>query len=260
MLALVFRITIFGDFSNLKPTATNTIEYAKALSDAGYQYLPSIISPTAHINISNGLPPQIVPGNPEDKRLQFVSVDNRSLIRLLSNRIDVEFNEDEFVEVNSYFEEKLMAAIKTMQVVLSAVGNPDGNRLAYYVDIVVPEPEERSFINFYKNNNLGIIMTEIHDECIEWRHGFNNRVGIEVEDKLEICNALFSFEAGKLQKVDNASGEQNIIQGFHFSGDINTLAENTIMRFSSQSFYSFAPNAQRIFVSVLHQISEGLFS
>lgn len=116
-----------------------------------------------------------------DNRMQFVSPTGDTIIRILSERLDVELTQGVSDKPDAYLKEKLDFASKIIRLMLSALGTElRGTRLAYYVDALIPEPTDKAFNSFYQKFNLGISMNNKEDECSEWNHRFNRRIFIDV--------------------------------------------------------------------------------
>lgn len=255
MHILTFRLSIFGDYKQFTPTTANTIAWTQALQKAGYEFLPNIIqAPQQVINLPF-VPMQI---GPNDKRMQFVSQNGEISIRILSERVDIEFTQGATDNTEQYFADKLPAVSEMMKVILGALGDLKGNRMAYFVDALIPEPDGKTFDGFYQKNNLEISMNNASDVCVEWNHRFNRRVLIDIDGTEELSNAILILESGVLQTVNATTGEQQTIKGLHISADINTVAENKSERFTQKSVDSFAANAQAMYLNILQQVKAKL--
>lgn len=253
-----FRLSIFGDYKSFTPTTDNIITWTQALKSAGYSFLPNIIQTTQAVINVPFVPMAPLQINPNDQRLQFVSQNGDSNIRILSDRIDVELAQGLCDDPKLFFTEKLLYIVQLMKTILTALGEVRGNRLAYFTDALLPEPKEGSFESFYQSNNMEIIIKSHPDTCVEWNHRFNRRVNLDVANKNELCNAIFIMESGIIQTFNTQTGEQQTTKGLHFSSDINTLAENKEVRFDASSFDDFSSNAQDLFLDVLQQIQKKL--
>lgn len=253
MHILTFRLSIFGDYKQYTPTSANSVAWTQALQIAGYDFLPNIIQ-TAQQIINVPFVSAKIGSN--DKRMQFVSPNGDVNVRILAERVDVEFTMGASDTTEQYFTDKLPVASSIMNTMLATLGNVQGNRLAYYVDVIIPEAEDSSFADFYQVNNLGISVNNASETCVEWNHRFNSRVPIEVDGNDELSNAILVLESGILQTVNAATGEQQEIKGLHIAADINTVAENKAIRFNSDSVSSFATHAQTLFLDLLRQIKE----
>ena len=141
---------------------------------------------------------------------------------------------------------------------LTALGDVSGNRFAYYVDTLLPEPADKTFSDFYRQYNLGISLDGAPDECVEWVHRFNRRIAINVNKKAELLNSILLLESGVLPTINTQTGEQQVVRGLHLLADINTLAENTEDRFTVDDVQDFSLNAQDIFLRLLQQVKEKL--
>ena len=253
MHILAFRISIFGDYNHYAPTSANSIAWMQALQNAGYDFLPNII-PIVQPAINMPFISAKIGSN--DNRMQFVSPGGDVNIRILSERIDVEFTLGMSDTTEQYFADKLPLASSIMNTMLAALGDIQGNRLAYYVDVIIPETEDLSSADFYRTNNLDISVNNASETCVEWSHRFNSRVPIEVDNGNELSNAILVLESGALQTVNALTGEQQEIKGLHIAADINTLAENRDIRFNSDSVSCFAAHAQTLFLDLLRQVKE----
>lgn len=253
MHILTFRLSIFGDYKQYAPTSTNSIAWTQALQTAGYNFLPNIIQTTQQIINVPFVTARI---GSNDKRMQFVSPDGDIKIRILAERVDVEFTQGASDTTEQYFTDKLPEARSIINTMLATLGNVHGNRLAYYVDVIIPEAEDSSFADFYQANNLGISVNNASEKCIEWSHRFNSRVPIEVGGNDELSNAILVLESGILQTENVATGEQQEIKGLRIVADINTVVENKVTRFNSDSVSCFASNAQKLFLDLLRQVKE----
>lgn len=258
MHILTFRLSIFGNYQEFTPTTANTILWTQALQKAGHELLPSIIEQPAQQVMSIPFVPVQIGKN--EKRMQFVSQAGDCIIRILSDRVDVELTQGLSEDINQYFVEKLDVIAGMMDVILNALGKVRGNRLAYYIDALIPEVNSMTFNQFYQKNNLGISVSNLPDECVEWNHRFNRRVSVEINGNSELCNIILGMETGLLQTVNTVTGEAQTLKGLHILSDINTLAENTKERFQPNDCSRFAVQAQNIFLDLLRQIRERLFS
>lgn len=120
MHILTFRLSIFGDFSQFTPTTANTIAWTQALQKAGYNYLPSIFQvPQQVVN----MPFLSVQLGASDNRMQFVSPTGDTVIRILSERLDVELTQGVSDKPDAYLKDKLDLASKIMRLMLSTLGS-----------------------------------------------------------------------------------------------------------------------------------------
>ena len=253
MHILTFRLSIFGDYKQYAPTSANTIAWTQALQTAGYDFLPNIIQTAQQIINVPFISAKI---GPDEKRMQFISQNGDVNIRILAERVDVEFTLGASDTTEQYFTDKLPVASSIMDTILSALGDVQGNRLAYYVDVIIPEKEDFSFADFYRENNLGISVNNVSESCVEWNHRFNSRVPIKVDNNSELSNSILVLESGLLQTVNALTGEQQEIKGLHIVADINTVPENTTIRFNVNNVSCFANHAQALFLDLLRQVKE----
>lgn len=258
MYIFVFRLSMFGDFKQFVPTTANAIAWTQALQQAGFNLLPSIIQqPPQLVNVPFvAIPPGTI--NSDDKRIQFLSQDGDYAIRILAERVDVEHTQGVADTFEQYFADKLKLSSNLMKAIIHALGNVQGCRLAYYVDVLLPEPNGQSFERFYNQNNFNISIDGSSENCIEWSHRFNKRFTATIGEKSELSNAILFIESGMLQTVNASTGEQQSVKGLHILSDINTLAENREERFVVTDLVDFSINAQSVFLKFIEQIKTKL--
>lgn len=253
MQILTYRLSVFGDFKRFAPTTSKTIEWTQMFQAEGYELLPTIINQP----LIPGIPPFVGQSIPSENRIQFVSSKNDLFVRILAERVDVEMTHIESDDFEDSLNGRLNDLVKILKLMLDALKEVQGTRLAYYVDMILPEKNKNMFKPFYAKNDLGIIVKEAGD-CVEWNHRFNKRVKINVNHVDELCNCILLLEDAVLQVSNAVSGEQQSISGLHIISDINTLAENCQPRFSSESLEAFSADAQKILFDIFAQVEEML--
>lgn len=251
MYILTLRLSIFGDYAEYVPTTDNTLKWTKAFQEAGYEFLPSIIqNPQAVISI----PFMTVQQTSTEKRIQFASEKGDIVVRFLAERVDVEVTQGETSNPDDYYLDNLDNLSRLMNVALHALGDIKGNRLAYYTELMIKSPEPDTFSKFYAENNLGISMNNYSGEYAEWSHRFNKRICFNVASKEETINTILAMNSGFLHTVEKSSGKQSAIKGLHVAADINTIAENTTIRFDCDTVNEFYTKAQSVFLDLLRQV------
>lgn len=258
MHIFVFRLSLFGDFKQFVPTTANVITWTQDLQQAGFNLLPSIIQQPPQFANVPFVAIQTGAINSNDKRIQFLSPDGDYAIRILAERVDVELTQGVADTIEQYFTDKLELLSNLMKAMIHALGNTQGCRLAYYVDVLLPEPSGQSFDRFYNQNNLNISIDGSSENCVEWSHKFNKRFTATVGEKSELSNAILFIESGMLQTINASTGEQQSVKGLHILSDINTLAENREERFTVTNLVDFSNNAQSVFLKFLEQIKAKL--
>ncbi len=258
MNVFVFRLSIFGSLESFGPTTENVIAWTQGLKDLGYEFLPSILQ-TSQQTISN----LYVRGSfsvPSERRLKFVSADGKMTIRILRDRLDIEFPFEniEYSDMEKNLDVKLEKALELMKYMLHVLNDTKGIRMAYFMELFIPETG-KDFSKFYQNNNVGLLINGYSEECVEWSHRFNSRVELAVDgDKNEICNVILMMESGFLHMDGTDADSTQSTKGMRVSVDINTLSEKTDARFSPDNLECFAKNAQRTYLDLIDQINEKL--
>lgn len=245
MHILTLRLSLFGDYKRYTPTTENSIQWTQALQKAGYEFLPNIIQVQ-----------QPTPQGAAEKRMQFVAPTGDICVRILAERIDVEFARGVSDQMDRCFADRLAMGVKIMSVMQAALGGVKGQRLAYYVDAFIPEQEKPMLQRFYQDNNLGITLHGAHDECIEWNHRFNRRTPIDISGTSEECNVIFALESGVMQAIHTAAREHLTYRGVRVTADINTLAENGEKRFGAAQAESFFASADALYHDAMQQLEE----
>ena len=250
MQILTLRLSVFGDYKRYIPTAQNSIQWTQALQKAGYDFLPNMIQ--VQQPASQGTPATT------EKRMQFVSPSGDICIRILAERVDVEFARGSSDHLDRYFADKFAMGTQIMSTMLSALGDTKGRRLAYYVDAFIPEQEGKSLQTFYQDNNLGISLRNSCDECVEWNHRFNRRACFDVNGEGEVSNIIFTSESGVMQALHVATHERLAYRGMRITADINTLAENEDERFGAAHAEGFYSQAHTLYLGVMQQLETKL--
>lgn len=253
MYILTYRFSLLGDFQRFVPTTTSIIEWTQALSDKGYEFLPSILD--ANMQIAG---PAFLQHQPivADKRVQFTTSQGDMLIRVLGNRIDFECTFVEVDDIIAATAEKESVLSDLSRTLLGALNNPTGNRVALYVDAFLPEGKHGAFNGAYSNSNFGLTLQNA-EGCVEWGHRFNTRVKLTVsESATEVCNTIVSLESAVLNTQNKVTGERSEVSGLHFSADINTLAESVAARFDVNNLVVFCKSARELFTNLYPQIQD----
>ena len=260
MKILTERCSMFCDYSRYAPTAANTIKWTQLFQGIGYELLPSIINQQIQSQIqfaNNQLQITNMPPLPNKRGIQFASVNDDMVIRILPDRVDVEVSRIESDDYMATMSEKFQVLQTLMESLLDELSGAKGTRLALFVDVVIPETKDDGFANFYFNENLGLCLDD-RETCTEWMHRYNQRIRITVDNKAELCNCITLMENAALQFVKVFPGDPPVLKGLHIVSDINTIAENAEERFCDESIRHFYGKAQTVFFSIVEQINSKL--
>lgn len=251
MRILTYKLSMFGNFSAYEATSKNIIDWTQKLSGAGYNFLPSVSTVRQDFASISAQPYTGIPAQ-EGKRVSFVAPDGKTLVRILAERLDVAFPLEEIDNIEDNFKKKHEYARGIIDSMLQILDDMKGIRLAYYVDIIIPEQGDIHLNHIYRNYNLGLSLGEREDECVEWSHSFNRRTRIGIsENEDELCNVVLAMETGVFQQ-NNKEPEK----GLRIIADINTLMENIEERFTRSNFIYFTEASQDIYLDIVRQIIE----
>lgn len=256
MYIVVYRLSIFGDFKRFSPTADFTVQCVQKLKEYNCQqeFLPNIIPE----GISAPVPFVVQQPAGNSSRMTLVAQDGSIVLRILSNRIDVEFPQPISKEPSDFsnsLTEMLRTSTELIHILTELVNETKGIRLAYYADIHIPDPQE-SFKNFFSSYNLNLNLDGTPDECVEWSHRFNRQINILVDSQEELSNVILAMESATLHTVNRITQETINTPGLHLMVDINTQAENTEEKFSADNCTCFCTIAQSIFLNLFSQIKD----
>lgn len=236
-----YKISAFGDFNDIHPTTENIIYLIEHLKD--YNMVPSVIQET-QINNINEPPIQL-------QRLSLISSDGKERVVILANRLDYEvISTDDaplILEQRSALNEKIC---KIIHVILTKF-NKNSSRLALNVASFIVNQTSAEIKNFTKKYSNPIT---IYNEfpLSEWSTHLMARKEINICSKQNTLN-INTF----ISSVNNA--KQGIIgaiesKGFSVNVDINTIAENSNLRFSATDLASFIETATTFWDNIIKEV------
>ena len=209
---VVLQMSMFGAFESIGADPTLVSELIPLYEN---KFIPSIIQ-LAEINPLNNAVKNI-------NRLSMISVDNKITIVFLPNRIDCNYSCEETNEDPKEIESILQNMCQLLKCTAEHL-NIIGNRIAINGRFVTDEASLKysDYITerkFYKGTALN-----------EWSVNSNTITNANILDANEAVNNILNIALGK-----NNQGKLALIVTF----DINTIPDNSIMRFRADSFSAF---------------------
>lgn len=222
---VVYRLSCFADYSQIKYNNNDVIEVLKAFESV--ELTPRAIQ-------------EILPYGEVSSRMQFAGDNGLLLISIAGERIDIHitakekkgFSDEEISSVESKLREY-------MSKILSIFGGrmPLPYRLAWFTSYVyfeLTDDEKAQYrdkflkeIDFFEENRL---------DDISVRYGARRDVDINgVKERFNVLTTIHEY-------VSNF-GIENEINGFQIDYDINTWQGNRINRFKSEDIDSFIREA-----------------
>ena len=96
------------------------------------------------------------------------------------------------------------------------------------------------------------------DECTDGIIGLIEEFLLIWDRSWRKMQCYFFLESGLLQTGNLITKEQQTIKGLHIAADINTLAENSVERFTIDNSDAFVTNAQDVYLGILKQLEDKL--
>lgn len=238
----VYKISIFGDFSDILPTAENMMYFLEQLKDDGL--VPSVFN---ELKIENGNP---APQN--FQRIALLSNDGFERIPIASERIDYEIRTTEDIQRSEeWFENAREKIVRVFGVIFNHF-NKQASRLALNAENLMIDLTHEEVVAFYDRfpNPISIYdKTKLSD----FATSLMIRDDIDVGDKNETINVITQIERTDLKKnVDNQTIDS---EGFIIRGDINTVAENAIQRFDINNIGTFIDVVTPLWGSIIRELS-----
>lgn len=231
-----YQLSIFGTYSIL-PTPENVTSLMNVVNNvSGMQFLPNLISgqqvefPANRItSITN---------------LGYVTQDQKYGISFLNERIDVSYNRVDNADLsfeNFYsFAEKILSAVMEKHELSSY-------RLAANIEALERDLSGQQIMGLGKSI---ISSAKYYKEkpLTEWSTRINAESDIEIDKVSEKLNTILNVSTVK------AIPSNDIALMYHI--DINTVPENTRLRFKSQSLGEFVDGINPIVGSILDGMKE----
>lgn len=225
-VALNYQLSVFGKFTIAPLPDVITTLMNKINEETQETFLPNIIN-----NQQIEIPSNRITTT---ANLGFVTQNQQYSIAILNNRIDVNYNKtDELdVDIETFyaFSVKVLVAIMDYCAIAS-------NRLAINIQQVC---EFDSFEKLYSCGKRLVNSAAYYNdkEFTEWSIRINSQVNIELDERQEVLNVITDISSGQ-----DITGQKAACL-FHI--DINTIPQNQSMRFRKDSLPSFVQNAKAI--------------
>lgn len=218
------QFSMFGDFKNFDASMELINRISKACPIQNY--LPSTV-----INQNINLPSNTVT---EEQRISFIDKANGYSFVINSDRIDFTYEKitlSNFSEdiISSFFNE-----VKAISAPLFRELNVSSNRLAFNLHLLSEVISKTDITRLFHDKLKGL---DFYDdkEMIEW----NNVMNCKMKWNEENLNIITTLTPAK--NVQN--NEQRVLAHF----DLNTFADNTILRFNGESINEFAEKVDKIY-------------
>ncbi len=225
---IVYRLSCFADYSQIKYNNTDVIAVLKAFDKV--ELTPRAVQ-------------EIVPLGGVSSRMQFTGQGESLSINIAGDRIDVQITAKEKRGFNDKEVELVESNLKEyMAKVLSIFGDriPLPYRLAWFTSFVYFElssDEKASYrnkflqeIDFFKENRL---------DDISVRYGARRDLSINgVAERFNILTTINEYVS--------MFGIENEIDGFQIDYDINTWQGNRKNRFKLEDIYAFISEARKL--------------
>ena len=219
---LNLQLSLFGSFINIKPK--NDIVMQLLTNLQGDNFIPG----TVDIAMIDANTKQIS----SESRLQMVSEDKTLNIVFLQDRIDFNYS----LLPNTPPIENLQTLVNNMATLIkkafAVFASTTGNRLAFNCRFLLNKKSQDELDAFIKRfSNVPSFFQS--SNTTEWNMRFNNPAEVPVrDDAKELCNRI--VELGIMQSAIDDS------QSIGVAFDINTLANNSELRFNYENLMFFA--------------------
>lgn len=220
--ALNYQLSILGRYSISPAPEVITTLMAKINETAPEIFLPNII------NIQQiEIPTNRVITN---SHLGFVTQDQKYSIALLNDRIDVNYNKlpNSEVEMKDFY----FLAEKVLSTIMQSL-NLNSNRLAINIQMIL---EMESFTRMGELGKRLLKSAEYYNDkaFCEWSTRINAQTTAKILDVDEKVNTITDISTAQSVQGDKAAVMYHI--------DVNTLPQNTDMRFAYSALMPFVEN------------------
>lgn len=238
----VYKISAFGEFSDIKPTSENMMFFLANFSSS--KLIPSLTNEISFIASIDG---SDAPKRTEIQRIALINEDATEQISIGSNRIDYTItakNDCKFeLEDLTDFNEKILNAFK----VIFEKFNKKSSRLALNTHslFVNLSEEEVNAIEAKFSNPINLYQGSLD----EWNTHLMIRQEAELENQEEF-NIITNISKMFYPKPNEPEKEP----GFAVQLDINTIGENSELRFSVESINKFITFSNELWNTITSQI------
>lgn len=249
----LYKISVFGDFSDIQPTTDNMLFLLNAYKD--FEMVPSMYQelnfPINSVMLQIGPVPQ--QSAPLLQRIALMTSNTQERFILGSNRIDYEISIiDENVNNIEHFavyNKKIYEAFNRLfEHYKKSSSRFALNTNSWIIDLSANELRE--FFSRY-TNPISIYQDVIMDE---WSTRLMTKQKKTIDEMDEVLNIITGITKGLYYKTDDVSHGMPPVDGFVIDIDINTIAENTANRFSSANLSTFLSEALYVWNEVWGEI------
>lgn len=224
-------LVIFGSYKDISP---NNIDFLKHIVDHTLSngYMPSTIDELSFNLDSSGTKTS------NEKRLAINKMDNSTSLRILADRIEVEYRNNNFTPAgtNSYNPSAKIVfkdAVNLVKLIEEFYSGTTHNRLGLIATYVLSkENSTKVSKNFSSKANIG------NEELVEWNQKTVIRKQINIKKSPEMLNVSKDISFGMRNIVSNNKQAQKLSEVV-IDLDINTIPEKTNSRFKFEDVKSF---------------------
>ncbi|MBQ7560976.1 MAG: hypothetical protein IJS99_03945 [Synergistaceae bacterium] len=234
-----YKVSAFGDFSDIDPTQENMEYMLEQFGKRGL--LPSIFQEIVTPNNRLPLPVQ---------RIALISNDSTKQVVIASNRVDFILQVNSDKKLSDEEITKINQESKNIFADLFNKFNKKSNRLALNTESFIVELDNEELKNFMSQfKNPVSIYNGILDE---WNIRMMIRQECRIRDKAENANIITEISRGEfLKKVEESIKNST---GFSVFNDINTVVSNQ-KRFDAEDLYDFSIYASKLWRKILDDIN-----
>lgn len=234
MLTYLCRVTMFGNYFDFDATQDNIEKVLNCLSETKYSFLPTIIEEKTRDKDQKII---------NKKKLQFIFEDY--LIRILSNRIDIEKNYNDLIESQKINDSTYELLVILKRIISIKELNTLSNRLAFYVQNIEENTEVK--VNNFINRNF-MCFNDSNEKINDWDLGLSYRKEINNEES----NICITIAKGLIQKDNENNIETK--SGILFTVDINTVQENMELKYSCDDMEKYVQEARKVFIELSNKL------
>lgn len=238
----IYKISAFGDFSDITPTAENMMFFLENFKEDGL--IPTVFQ---EFKIDNGTPqPKAM------QRIALISNDGLVNIPIGTARIDYEIKITEDVKLSPSELDKVKEKIVRILGLIFNHFCKSASRLALNTENLIvglSDVEIASFLKLFSNP----ISSYNAGSLEEWSTRLMVRKDAIIGERKEKFNVITAVAKTNLHKNVNNEIEESV--GFSISGDINTIAEKTALRFGAEDFEPFIDVVTSWWENIINELS-----
>lgn len=237
----VYKISAFGNFSDITPDTETMMFLLNEFKEDGL--IPSMVQEVAVSNVTPAIPKATT------NRIALLSSDAQEQAIVGTNRIDYAITLNGEEKITSEKLEYINKRINKFFRVIFGKYDRKANRLALNTESLIinlTSQEIDAFISKYKNP------ISIYGERLdEWNVHLMVKKEILMGEN-EAINVISDIAKSQITKT---VGEKNeVFDGFVVQTDINTIAENSLYRFSHQSVEIFIQKVNELWNLVMNEM------